>query len=168
MLDTARKYRKIFMRAGLIILGAFMVFTVIDTFTQFTRWGASINNVLWPPSFKIDTLPSGAKIEIIRDKTDMISKMGYRSRTPSYIKEIHPGIYTLKLYHEDFKEIVRKITVFSGKNGVVSIAGAKLINGVYTIPFEIMLEVNSVPDGADFFLDDLKIGQTPAHLPVGI
>ncbi|MFH1415159.1 MAG: serine/threonine-protein kinase [Elusimicrobiota bacterium] len=163
VLDTAKKYKRVFISVIIAGIIAFINFTILDTYMQFTPWGVKIHNIIWPPALKIDTIPSGAHIQIIKNDVDIIDKEGYKSLTPAYISNIQPGLYTLKLIKEGYGEMVRKITVFGKQqeDQAISIGGAKLFNGVYVVPFEIELKITSTPEGAELFIDGKKLGETP-------
>ncbi|MBN2407721.1 MAG: PEGA domain-containing protein [Elusimicrobia bacterium] len=171
VLDTAKKHKKIFISAAIALVLGSAIYSGIDTYFLLTGWGIKIHNMIWPPALQVDTIPSGAQIQLFdRNNTNIIEKGGYQDMTPSFIREIQPGVYTMKLKKDGFREIVRNVTVYSeiDENRDISIARAKKINGIYTIPFEIDLEVDSVPADADFFLDDVKIGKTPVKITVEI
>ena len=116
-------------------------------------------------------MPSEAQIQIINnDNIDIIASNKYQSVTPSYIREIQPGVYTLKLSKRNYKEIVRKITVYGAmdENKGIFISQAKVVNGVHVIPFDVDLEFNSVPTGAVLYIDDVKISETPIKVTLEI
>ncbi len=163
VLDAGRKYQKIFISILISIAIAFAAYTVIDTYYQVTSWGTGIYNFIWPPALEIDSTPSAADIRIIKEKEDIIANEGYSPQTPSYVGEIRPGSYTLELEKEGFGQIQRRLTVLGDKKGEqnITIAGARIADDKFIVPFEVSLVVKSTPTGADFYLDDRKIGETP-------
>ncbi|MBC6951908.1 serine/threonine protein kinase, partial [candidate division KSB1 bacterium] len=80
---SARSHKKtIFMAAG-GILAAFILFTVIDTFTRMTSWGASIYDFLFPPAIRLVSFPPNAQV-YLDDR--LLPKT-----TPLAIEKISPG-----------------------------------------------------------------------------
>ncbi len=163
VLDTAKKYRKVFISVVIAIIIAFINFTILDTYMQFTEWGIKIHNIVWPPALKIDTVPSNARIELVKGSVDIIEKNGYKVLTPSYIEKIQPGLYTLRVIKEGYGEMVRRVTVFGKQHGqqAIAVAGGKVCNGIHVVPFEVELEINSVPENTELYIDGKKVGQTP-------
>ncbi len=163
VLDTAKRYKKIFISISAAIFIAFISFSVLDTYMQFTGLGIKLHNIIWPPALELDTIPSGAKVELLKGNVDIIEANGYKTETPSYIEKIQPGLYTLKFIKENYGEMVRIVTVFGRRKETqsIAIAGAKVVNGVYVIPFEVVVEINSIPSGAGLFIDGKKVGKTP-------
>ncbi|MFC2048707.1 PEGA domain-containing protein, partial [Elusimicrobiota bacterium] len=171
VLDTAKKHIKIFISTIISLILASIIYTGIDTYMQLTKWGIKIHNMIWPPALQIDSMPSSAHIMLLnQNNVDIIKKGEYKSTTPSYIKEIQPGVYTLKLNKEGYKEIIRKVSVYGEfeDDRAISIARAKKIGNSYIVPFEITLEVYSVPEGADLYMDDVRIGKTPYKVLIEI
>ncbi|MGM0441833.1 MAG: PEGA domain-containing protein [Elusimicrobiota bacterium] len=163
VLDTGRKYKKIFISVLLSIFIAFAAYTAIDTYYQVTSWGTGIHNFIWPPALQIDSIPTGAKIRILEDDEDIIAREGYKSETPTHIGEIRDGSYNLELEKDGYGKIQRRITVLGDKKGdqSITIAGAKKTEDQFVVPFEVKLVVKSTPPGADFYLDGRKVGETP-------
>lgn len=171
MLDTAQKYKKILISTSISIIMAFFVYTVIDTYMQLTPWGTKIHNKIWPPALQIDSIPTDAKIQLLnKDGHDLIKTGGYQLRTPSNIKKIPPGIYTLKLSKENYGDMVRKVTVFGERKGEqnISIARAQVVKDMFIIPFEVMLEVNSTPPEVNLLINNKRVGKTPFKVAVEI
>ncbi|MCK5534977.1 PEGA domain-containing protein, partial [bacterium] len=144
-------------------------FAALDTFQHWTPLGDKIYNFFWPPTLSIDSVPSGASVSLVNDNgEDVIRKNAF---SPAYVSKILPGNYTLILKKEGYKDIERRITVFGIERGKQDIRlegmhasgqEKKQKVNLITIPFEIGLEINSFPEGADVYIDGNKLpGKTP-------
>ncbi|MBN2407331.1 MAG: PEGA domain-containing protein, partial [Elusimicrobia bacterium] len=158
-----RRYRNPVFHVLVFISLAAVIFTTLDTYFHFTGVGMRVFYMLWPPSLKIDSIPAGAHIELTRDGEDIVKKGGYSNKTPLVIEKVEPGIYTLRLTKKNFRDVVRKVNVYDAprEGSVISIAGSRLIDGIFFIPFEVPAEINSFPQGADIYIDGKKAGKTP-------
>ncbi len=164
VIDSAKKYKKAILSSLIAAAAAFILFAVIDTFAQLTPLGAGIYNRFWPPALNIDTEPSGAEIKIIDENNiDIIEREGFDELTPSSIEVIPPGTYTLEISKENYGRMRRIITVSGREKGrqQVSVAGARLEDGVHIVPFEIGMEIDSVPSGSELFINGTGVGRTP-------
>ncbi|MFC2048975.1 serine/threonine-protein kinase, partial [Elusimicrobiota bacterium] len=164
VLDKAGKFKKIFFSLMYVTLIAFLIFTAIDMYMLLTPWGVKINFMIWPPALQVDTIPSGAEVNLFNASgKDIIDEDSYESATPINIEKILPGIYTMKLYKQGFKTMMRKINVFTDKTGEqkIAVAGSKKIDDIFFIPFEMDFEVTSYPKAADIYIDNKKVGKTP-------
>ncbi len=161
VLDSAQKYRKIFITSLLSLLLAGVIFMAVDTYYQLTDWGIKIHNTIWPPALQLDSLPSEARIEILEDGESILPVK--EMETPLSLEEIRPGLYTLKLEKPGFGVIERNITVYEGAPGDqhISIPGSKVVDGVHIVPFEIGVKIDSIPRSSDLFINGRKVGQTP-------
>ena len=169
VLDTANRYKKMIIRVSLSLLIGVIGFVALDTFQHWTSLGTEIYNFFWPPTLSVDTIPSGASVSLVSDNMENVLKNNAFS--PVYISKILPGNYTLMLKKEGYKDIERRITVFGIEKGKQDIK----LDGVDTtdndkknkmnliaIPFEIGLEINSLPEGAEIYIDGKKLpGKTP-------
>ncbi|MGM0567616.1 MAG: PEGA domain-containing protein [Elusimicrobiota bacterium] len=164
VLDSAKKYKKIVLSLCIFLVGVFITFAAADTYFQMTPLGIKINNIIWPPALSIDTFPSGSRIRILNSRgEDIIQRHGYSRVTPSHIKKISPGTYTLKLSKDNFGEITRVISVMEQKRGEqqINVVGARSEQGVYVIPYEVRIDIDSSPAQAEVFLDGKNVGRTP-------
>ncbi len=164
VLDTAKKYRKIFITLVVSLVTALLIFTAIDTQLQMTPLGIKVSNLIWPPALSLDTFPSGARIRIYdANMTDIIQRDGYRRVTPTYIERIPPGTYTMRVSLGDFGEMTRVISVLERETGEqqITIAGAAVRDGVHIVPFEVRVAVDSEPSGAVLMVDGRNVGRTP-------
>ncbi len=164
VLDTANRYKKMIIRVSLGLLIGVIGFVALDTFQHWTSLGTKIYNFFWPPTLSIDTLPSGASVSLVNDNMKNVLKKNAFS--PVYISKILPGNYTLILKKEGYNDIERRITVFGIEKGKQDIK----LDGVDTadkdkknkmnliaIPFEIGLEISSLPEGAEIYIDGKKL-----------
>ncbi|GEM_PF-1295235 len=164
VLDTAKRYRKIFVSVVFSLIFAALIFSAIDTFIHMTPVGLKIHNFIWPPAISIDTFPSGARIRIYdEDDVDIIEEGGYRRTTPSYVEKISPGTYTLELSKDDYGEMSRVITVLEDSAGEkrVTIADARREGDMYIVPFQVRVDVDSVPPDSVLLINGINVGSTP-------
>ncbi|MGM0441917.1 MAG: serine/threonine-protein kinase [Elusimicrobiota bacterium] len=161
VLDSAKRYKKIFITSLLSILLAGLIFTAVDTYYQLTDFGIKINNTIWPPALQIDSVPSEAKINITQDGESIIEEE--EAVTPFALEEIRPGNYKLEMEKEGFGTLERNITVYEGVPGEqnISIPGSRFVEQVHIVPFEIKVAIKSVPSEADLFINGRNIGETP-------
>ncbi len=155
-LNSNNKYKnsKIFIPIALFLL----LFIAADIHLQFTPFGQLLPKKIWRQSLIIDSNPSLARLKILKGSKEILS-----GRTPLKVKELPYGNYQIQLYKDSWGEISRKLMVFkSNKNSKrFHIANSTRNNNIYSIPFEIRLTINSLPEEAEIFLDNKSIGQTP-------
>ncbi len=149
---SARSHKKtIFMAVG-GVLAAFLLFTVIDTFTRLTSWGASIYDFVFPPAIRLVSFPPNAQV-YLDDR--LLPKT-----TPLAIEKISPGVHKLMLTLPRFEPIVRSIQV--APQGGASVVGesSRDQNQPYVFRFKTILEISSKPAGAEVYLNNVKYTQT--------
>ena len=174
VLDTANRYKKTFIKLNIGLLIGVIGFIALDTFQHWTSLGPKIYNFFWPPTLSIDTIPSGASVSLQNDKGEEVLKKNALSAV--YISKILPGNYNLILKKEGYRSIERRITVFGierGRQDVrvdgVSTTDKKKKINLITVPFEIDLEINSLPEGAEVYVDGKKLpGRTPLIQTVNV
>ncbi|HLD29926.1 MAG TPA: PEGA domain-containing protein, partial [bacterium] len=124
----------------------------------------------------IDSVPSGADVELLMDDMNVLSSLAGRKTTPLTIDKIRPGEYTLKLRKEGFRIITRRIKVAGERRKTQEIAMEGVRPGAlaatpqkinqFVIPFEIPVQIDSLPSGADLLLNGEKLAYlvTPTNL----
>lgn len=148
---SARSNPKAFIIGGAMIPLLFIVFTVVDTFGQFTSYGTGIYDYFFPPAIRIETVPSGAQV-YLDDKP-------LPNKTPLQLAKIDPGVHKLKLTLPKFDPITKSFNVL-GK-GELHVTGEKERHGSipYIFKFKVQLELSSQPSGATVYIDDIKISE---------
>ncbi len=149
--------------AFLFVLLAFIGYCVWDIYSGITVYGMVLHTKIWPAALVIDSIPSGAKVKLINNDIDLVRERGYNSKTPILIERLSLGAYDLKLSKEGFgevKKIVNVYGIYKGKQ-TVSVESSIVVNGVYKIPFDVELEIDSTPSRADVYIDGEKVGKTP-------
>ncbi|MFH1259360.1 MAG: PEGA domain-containing protein [Elusimicrobiota bacterium] len=162
VLDTAKKYRRIFITTSLSVFLAAASFQILDVFNQWTSWGSDLHNYLWPPAIYLDSIPSEAKVFLVsQEKNTGVLPSG--AKTPILIDKILTGNYLLTLEKSGYNKIERSITVF-GDEDKISMKGSVQDNkdpkvkarNKFIVPFEVDLEINSNPQGASVYIDGRK------------
>ncbi|MFQ5637576.1 MAG: protein kinase [bacterium] len=154
---SARTHRKAVTLSFIGSILAFLIFTVVDTFSHFTAIGTGIYDFLFPPAIKIVSVPPGANIyldDVLLDET-----------TPLSINEIHPGVHKLVLTSPQFEPIVKSINV--PRRGGIRVSGEdrRHASQPYILRFKSQFDITSNPTGADIYIDDVKLTQkTPATI----
>lgn len=136
----------------LAVIGIFsLIFFILDTFLRWTSIGKGIYDTINPPAIKIISVPSGASIYLDGKLLE--------GKTPISIKDISPGIHTLKLSSPGFSPIIRSIQV--RRQGELKVQGEKQRSGAepYLFRFMTNIELDSKPAGAIVYLNDVKFGQ---------
>ncbi len=173
VVDSANKYKKLFITSLLSVSAAFIIFLVIDIFARLTPMGVGIHSRIWPPDLIINTSPPGAAISITDERgRDIIQEYGYSDVTPSHIERLPPGTYTLSAEKEGFRGISRLVTVAGDDRDLVSqvtIAGARIEDQVHIVPFEVGVSIDSYPGDAVIRINGRNVGRTPysEHLESG-
>ncbi len=175
VIDKTRQLKNKIKLWGLFAAGLILVFFAVDTvFIQFTAVGRRMYNRLWPPSMVIDSVPAGADIQIITDEGDNI--LPPNSLTPVQVSQIMPGEYRLVMERDGFNRLTNTITVSETAQDDRSIAipGARreFADGItqkFILPFELTVEIDSEPQGAEVFINDRRIGvNTPVSLDLSV
>ena len=134
------------------MLGAFILFTVLDTMMQWTGYGSGIYNMLFPPAIRIVSFPPNAQVSL-DDKL-------LPQTTPLAINKISPGVHKLMLMLPRFDPIVRSIQVPPKGKLVVQGESSPQEDQPYVFRFKTILELSSKPSGAEVYLNGIKYTQT--------
>lgn len=152
-----------------IVLAVLFVFVVgvlpfeffLDIPNAITPVGTFIKKRFIPISLSIISSPDAAEVKLFgSDGEDIIKRGGLKNITPVSIRGIKEGDYTLKLNKPGFRSVTRKVVIDAES------AAEKKYNRIeLNVPFEIDIEVRSVPDGAEAYIDGRKTGlRTPFQI----
>ncbi len=154
---SARSHKKTILLTAGGVLAAFLLFTLVDTFTRWTAWGASIYDFLFPPAIRLVSFPPNAQVYLddrVLPKT-----------TPLAIEKISPGVHKLTLTLPRFEPITRSIQVAPQGRASIIGEGASDQNLPYVFRFKTILEISSKPEGAEVYLNNVKYTQlTPCRV----
>ena len=154
---STRSHKKLILATLGGVLGAFLLFSILDTMMQWTSYGAGIYNKLFPPAIRIVSFPPNAQISL-DDKL-------LPQTTPLAINKISPGVHKLILSLPRFDPIVRSIQVPARGQAVVEGEAAPKENQPYVFRFKTTLELSSKPTGAEVYLNGIKYTQpTPCRV----
>lgn len=149
---SARSHKKMILATLGGLVGVFLLFSIIDTMTQWTSYGAGIYNMLFPPAIRIVSFPPNAQVSL----DDKILPQ----TTPLAINKISPGVHKLMLSLPRFDPIVRSIQVAAKGQAVVQGENAPAADQPYVFRFKTTLELSSKPSGAEVYLNGIKYTQT--------
>ncbi|MCL2389232.1 MAG: protein kinase [Elusimicrobia bacterium] len=155
LITKFRDIKKKTIRVVAALVLAALIFSVIDVFTQLTPIGARIYSYMNPPDIVITTVPAGAIVSMQTTGGDVILANA-NSHMPIPVRALQPGTYIVTALKEGFRPVQR----------VVRIEGhtareRRLRNERIEIMFDFLLEVNSVPSGANVFINGNQFGVTP-------
>ncbi|MDD5687012.1 MAG: serine/threonine protein kinase [Elusimicrobia bacterium] len=146
---------------SIIILVGIILFEVfLDIHKSITPLGAYIKHSLFTSDVYIDTIPTGAKIRLIDShENDIIVSGKYNNIAPVEIPNLSNGDYALIISKEGFKETSYKIKISK------KMANKKTNRVEFIVPFEIKLKIDSIPNGAEVYLNGQKTEYvTPAAI----
>ncbi|MGM0568947.1 MAG: PEGA domain-containing protein, partial [Elusimicrobiota bacterium] len=175
VIDKTIEIKKSIIKFALFLIFLSVVFFAADAFfLQFTGPGRAIHNRIWPPGLIIESVPSGAAVEIETESGRNI--LPARSRTPVNLERINPGTYSLSMEHEGFNRVDKNITVtetsHDGSNILIPGSSREYTDSItqkFIIPFEITLHIDSNPREADVFINERKLGGvTPITLELPV
>ncbi|MCG8607487.1 PEGA domain-containing protein, partial [bacterium] len=149
---STRGHKKQVMK-GLFSVATFSVlFLLLDFSFQWTPVGAKAYDMVFPPAIKVASVPTGAKA--------YLNGEALPGTTPLSIDKIAPGVYELKLETDNYEPIVKSIHVLS--KGQIQVAGSvdAAENPSYLFRFKTTLEIDSSPQGAEVYLNDILYSQT--------
>jgi serine/threonine protein kinase len=149
---STRSHKKLILTTLGGMVGAFLLFTILDTMNQWTGYGSGIYNLLFPPAIRIVSFPPNAQVSL-DDK--LMSQT-----TPLAIDKISPGVHKLMLSLPRFDPIVRSIQVPPKGKLVVEGESSPQEDQPYVFRFKTILELSSKPSGADVYLNGIKYTQT--------
>jgi len=154
---STRSHKKLILATLGGALGAFLLFSILDTMLHWTSYGAGIYNALFPPAIRIVSFPPNAQVSL-DDKL-------LPQTTPLAINKISPGVHKLRLSLPRFDPIVRSIQVPARGQAVVEGEAAPKENQPYVFRFKTTLELSSKPTGAEVYLNGIKYTQaTPCRV----
>lgn len=148
-----------------IVFAVLLFVTVFEFFAdmpyRLTPMGKYLHEVFLCIPVYLDSIPTRAKVSLIDSKGEnIIAIKQYSDTTPVEIPRVSPGDYTILLRKEKFDEIIRKITI--PKQALLPLKKSRI---EFIIPFEVKLQIKSVPPGADVFIDGKDTGlKTPAAI----
>lgn len=154
----ARTHKKAIIFSLVGVVGAFLLFTLLDILLQLTAYGQGLYDFISPPAIKIVSVPPGA--EVILDNHESSLK------TPASVRRITPGVHKLTLRLAGFKSIEKSIQV--PPKGKLSVAGMSSPprREPYLFRFESMIEFNTTPQGATVYLNGSPYTEiTPCRVP---
>ncbi len=154
---ATRGHNKLFMKYTVGILSLSLLLFIFDISFQWTSFGTSIYDFLFPPAIKISTIPAGAKI-FLDDKP-------LAGVTPISIDKINPGVHELKLTTDGYRPVFKSIYIPS--KGQIKIKGEPVRRGnqPYIFRFKTTFELDSMPQGAEVYINNIKYGQnTPCSV----
>lgn len=157
-----QKNLRIFFILGIILVVGVLPFELLlDIPNALTPAGKFIKKNFIPVSLLVNTSPEGADIKILDSKgNDIIKETGLKNVTPVKLRSVADGDYTIKLSKNGFRPLSRKIRVDKE-----IAAGLKYNLMEFQIPFEVDIEINSTPAGADVYIDGRKTGlKTPFQI----
>ncbi len=154
---STRGHKKLVLRSSAIFLALLTLFFVMDISFQWTNVGAGVYDFFFPPAIKITSVPTGASVFLNDEKVN--------GKTPVSIADISPGVYELKLVSENYKPIVKSIYVPSKGQAEIKGEEVRSSNKPYQFRFKTTIEIESMPSGADVYINNIKYGQkTPCEL----
>jgi serine/threonine protein kinase len=157
-----KKNRRIILAAAFVFVAGVLPFEYFfDIPNALTPAGTFIKKRFIPISLAITSSPDGAEVKLFDDLgEDVIKQNGYKNVTPVRLRSIKVGDYTLKLNKPGFRGVTRKVVIDA------EMAASMKYNRIeLNVPFEIDIEINSVPDGAEAYIDGRKTGvRTPFQI----
>ncbi len=154
---STRSHKKAILATLGGLVGAFLLFSFLDTTMQWTSYGTGLYNWLFPPAIRIVSFPPNAQV-YLDDKL-------MPQNTPLAIDKISPGVHKLTLLLPRFDPIVRSIQVPPKGQVVVQGESSPEEGQPYVFRFKTTLELSSKPPGADIYLNGIKYTQpTPCRV----
>ncbi len=154
---STRGHKKLVIRSLIGMAALTLLFFGLDFVFQWTTLGTDIYDAVFPPDVKIASVPSDAKV-YLNDKP-------VSGTTPLSIDNIKPGVYELKLVAEGYHPIIKSLHIPS--KGEVQIKGERSRPGnqPYLFRFKTSLKIDSKPEGAEVYINNIKYGQnTPCSI----
>jgi len=154
---SERGNKKLFIHGGIAAAGLLLLFFFLDIAFQWTGSGTAIYDFIFPPTIRITSAPSGAKV--------YLNEKIQAGATPITIDKIQPGVYELKLTLDKYKPIVKSLVIPS--KGDIKILGEQSRRGnqPYNFKFKTSLELTSTPPDAQVFINHIKYGlNTPCSI----
>lgn len=159
LLDKIDSTKKRINKFLLSIILAFIIFAVIDIFLlQLTSFGESVYTKLYPPDVVINTVPSGAVINMVSKDGAKVLLKNVSSSSPININKVFPGVYIVTALKEGFKPVRRVVKIERYKNT------KKVRKEKIEIFFDFVLNIDSNPRDVDVFIDGNRLGKTPCKV----
>jgi len=135
-----------------------VLFLILDVFFNWTSLGVAIYDSFFPPLLRVSSSPEGALVYLGDEQIP--------GATPLSISGFEPGVYELRLEHDQYSPIRRSINI-PGK-GQVKIDDIEMEAGLktaYTFNFRAPIEIETQPSGAAVFINGIEYGfKTPCSL----
>jgi serine/threonine-protein kinase len=154
---ATRGHKHLFVRGGIGLGAALLLFFMLDITFQLTSMGTGIYDYLFPPTIKVASIPNGAKVHLDGKELPAV--------TPLSIDDISPGVHELKLVMAGFRPIIKSLHIPG--TGEVQVTGEQSRRGSkpYTFRFKTTLELDSNPPGAEVYLSGIRYSQkTPCSV----
>ena len=158
LVNKFRELKKKLIKVAIALVIAILLFLVLDVFMQITPFGKGVYSWLYPPDVVITTVPSGATVSM-KTKDGQAVFQNENSNVPIQKRKIQPGTYIVTALKEGFKP-VQKVVRIEEKTSKSNKGKAEKIE----IMFDFLLDVDSVPQGADVYVDGNKFGVTPCKI----
>jgi eukaryotic-like serine/threonine-protein kinase len=149
-----KKYKRWIVRSSVAIGIALVLFVIVDTFAHLTPVGRSIYSFILPPDIIISTVPSGARVNI-KDRDGQVLFANLDSSRPIELRKIPPKTYLITATKEGFTTVGRIIRIEP------QFGNARRIRQKIDISLDLLLNINSVPQGATVFVDGNRFTETP-------
>jgi serine/threonine protein kinase/5-hydroxyisourate hydrolase-like protein (transthyretin family) len=148
---STRGHKQLFIKSAVSLTGLIVILFILDIAFQWTQLGTGIYDYLFPPAIRISSVPAGAKA--------FLDNKPILGATPVSVKKIQPGVHELKLTLPGYLPIVKSIQV--PRQGKVYVKGEKRVQGnrPYIFRFKTTLELDSQPQGAEVYINNIKFGQ---------
>ena len=153
IVQKIKLYRKRITLVLISLLIATIIFLTIDIFLpgNITPLGRKIYGQIFPPDIVLTFIPPNARVTInSKDGKNILSDMYATDQLE--VRKLKPGSYEIIAVREGLKPIQQVITI-----DPYSKSKTQQINLVFTLN----LSINSLPQGADVYINGTKVGQTP-------
>jgi serine/threonine-protein kinase len=157
LITKFRDIKKKTVRIAVALMLAAVIFAGIDVFAQLTPFGTNIYARIYPPDAVITTIPAGAIVSMKTKEGDVILANA-NSYMPIPVRKVQPGTYIVTALKEGFRPVQRIVKIEERTRG------SRIKNEKIEIQFDFLLDVNSVPSGADVYIDGNKFGVTPCRV----
>ncbi|MBN1823670.1 MAG: protein kinase [Endomicrobiales bacterium] len=155
LVNKFKVYKKRLIRVTMALIFFAILFTVADTFLRITPVGSRIYSMLYPPDVVITTVPPGATVTVkTRDGKPVISNAD--SSRPIELRKVLPRTYVLTAMKDGFKTVERIIKIEEQ-------TGGKKMQQNIEVTFDFALEIDSMPPGAEVYVDGNKFNVTPCR-----
>jgi serine/threonine protein kinase len=153
IIQQIKLYRKRITLIFTSFLIAGLIFVAIDTFLpgNITPLGRKIYGRIFPPDVVITLTPPSGRVTITSKDGKPILSDAYVTEQLE-VRRLVPGSYEVVAVREGLKPIQQVITV-----DAYSKSKTQQINLVFTLS----LAINSLPQGADVYINGTKVGTTP-------